>query len=65
MPKMKSKGAVKKRFKVTKSGRVKCSRPGRGHLHASYSGKVRRGLRKQIILNTTWGTLTKRMLTGG
>ena len=35
MPKMKSKGAVKKRFVVTKKGRVKCSRPARGHMHAS------------------------------
>jgi len=62
MPKMKSKGAVKKRFKVTKSGKVKCSHPGRGHLHAAYSGETRRALRGRMVLNKTWSTLTKRML---
>jgi len=62
MPKMKSKGAVKKRFKVTKSGKVKCSHPGRGHLHAAYNGETRRRLRTKIVLNKTWSTLTKRML---
>ena len=62
MPKMKSKGAVKKRFKVTKSGKVKCSHPGRGHLHAPYNGQNRRSLRGRMVLNKTWSTLTKRML---
>ena len=62
MPKMKSKGAVKKRFKVTKSGKVKCSHPGRGHLHAAYNGKTGRTLRGRMVLNKTWSTLTKRML---
>jgi large subunit ribosomal protein L35 len=62
MPKMKSKGAVKKRFRVTKSGKVKCSHPGRGHMHAAYDGETRRSLRNRMVLNTTWSTLTKRML---
>jgi large subunit ribosomal protein L35 len=59
---MKSNGAIKKRFKVTKSGKVKCSHPGRGHLHAAYNGKTRRGLRGRVVLNKTWSTLIKRML---
>ena len=62
MPKMKSRGAVKKRFKVTKSGKVKCSHPGRGHMHASFNGEVGRRLRRRMVLNKTWSTLTKRML---
>ena len=62
MPKMKSKGAVKKRFKVTKHGKVKCSHPGRGHMHASFTGETGRNLRRRMVLNKTWSTLTRRML---
>ena len=40
MPKMKSKGAVKKRFRVTKNGKVKCSRPDRGHSTRPFNGKA-------------------------
>ena len=62
MPKMKSKGAVKKRFKITKHGKALCSHPGRGHMHAPYNGEVRRGLRKRIVLNTTWSNIIRRMV---
>jgi ribosomal protein L35 len=62
MPKMKSKGAVKKRFVVTKKGRVKCSRPARGHMHASKSASGRRRLRERIILPTSWGNMMRRMM---
>ncbi len=62
MPKMKSKGAVKKRFKVTKRGKVKCSHPGRGHMHAAYTGETGRNLRGRMVLNKTWSELTRRML---
>lgn len=61
MPKMKSKGAVKKRFKITKHGKAVCSKPGRGHMHASFDGKVKRGLRRRLVLNTTWSNLIRRM----
>lgn len=62
MPKMKSKGAVKKRFRISKSGKALCSHPGRGHLHAPYNGKTRRNLRRRIVLNTTWSNLIRRMV---
>jgi ribosomal protein L35 len=62
MPKMKSKGAVKKRFRISKHGKALCSRPGRGHLHAPYGGKTRRTLRRRIVLNTTWSNLIRRMV---
>jgi len=62
MPKMKSKGAVKGRFKVTKSGKVKCGRPGKGHMHAIHSGKDKRNLRNAIVLKGTWAKLMKKML---
>lgn len=62
MPKMKSKGAVKRRFKVTKSGKVVGNRTQRGHMHASKSAKSRRGNRKPIILEGTWATILRRMM---
>jgi len=62
MPKMKSRSAVKKRFKVTKTGKVIAKHPGRGHLHASYGGKTSRRLRSPLVLNQTWGKLIKAML---
>lgn len=64
MPKLKSKGAVKRRFKVTKSGKVIGSRTGRGHMHASKDAKSRRANRKQIVLEGTWATLMRRMMGG-
>ncbi len=62
MPKMKSKGAVKKRFRITKSGIAKCSRPSRGHMHASKDAKGKRRLREQILLPMTWSKLMRRMM---
>lgn len=64
MPKMKSKGAVKKRFRTTKSGMVKCSKPRRGHMHAWRNGKQRRTLRKPLVLDGTWASLIRNMLGG-
>jgi large subunit ribosomal protein L35 len=62
MPKMKSRGSVKRRFKVTKSGKVVGSRTGRGHMHANKDAKSRRANRKPIILTGTWATLMRRMM---
>ncbi len=62
MPKMKSRGSVKRRFKVTKSGKVISSRPQRGHMHAPKNGKQGRGKRKPLILTGTWATLMRRMM---
>ena len=39
MPKLKSKSAVTKRYRVTKKGKLKCDRPARGHMHASKNAK--------------------------
>jgi large subunit ribosomal protein L35 len=62
MPKMKSKGSVKGRFRVTKHGKVKCNRPARGHMHAIHNGKERRALRSPIILTGAWARLMKKMM---
>jgi large subunit ribosomal protein L35 len=62
MPKMKSKGSVKGRFRVTKSGKVKCSKPGRGHMHAIHNGKEKRALRTQLVIGGTWARILKKMM---
>jgi large subunit ribosomal protein L35 len=64
MPKMKSKGAVKKRFRMTKSGKLKASRPKRGHQHAPKDAKSKRGKRKPLIIDGTWARLLSRMMGG-
>lgn len=64
MPKLKSKGAVKKRFRVTKTGKVKCSRPARNHQHAPQNAKQKRRLREPIIFTGEWARLIKKMIKG-
>ncbi len=62
MPKMKSKSAVKKRFRISKSGKAICSHPDRGHGHAPFNGKTGRKLRRRMVLNSTWSTLVRKMM---
>ena len=65
MPKMKSKGAVKKRFRITKSGKLKSNRPQRGHMHASKDASRKREKRSALITKGTWAKLLRRMMGGG
>jgi ribosomal protein L35 len=62
MPKMKSKGAVKKRFRVSKNGKVSANRPSRGHMHAKNDSGLRRKLNTRLILPPTWGRLMRRLM---
>ena len=48
---------------IQKSGKVKGSRSGRGHMHASKNGKDRRRKRKPIVLEGTWAVLMRRMMS--
>lgn len=64
MPKMKSKGAVKKRFRITKNGKLKSSRPGRGHQHAPKDAQAKRNKRAALVTDGTWANLLKRMMGG-
>jgi ribosomal protein L35 len=59
---MKSRGAVKRRFRISKNGKAMCSRSGRGHMHASKNGKARRGKRKRLVIDGTWAVLMRRMM---
>ena len=47
MPKIKTKKAAAKRFKVTGSGKIKRTRAGKNHKLNNKSGKTIRTLRKQ------------------
>lgn len=59
--KLKSKGAVKKRFRISKNGKAICSHPDRGHGHAPFNGQTGRKLRKRMVLNKTWSVLIRAM----
>ena len=49
MPKLKTNKSAKKRFRVTKTGKVKRGRPGRRHLLSVKTTRRKRHLRRQPI----------------
>ncbi len=51
MPKLKTKKGLLKRFKITKKGKLKRQRAGRGHLLTKKSRKRKRMLRKQGLVS--------------
>ncbi len=53
MPKMKTKKAVKKRFRKTASGKLKYTGAGRSHLLVNKSRKRKRKLRKGSVVTRT------------
>ncbi|MFH1594707.1 MAG: 50S ribosomal protein L35 [Candidatus Omnitrophota bacterium] len=65
MPKMKTKKSVRKRFKVTKSGKIKRSRSGKSHILTKKSRKRKRGLRKAGLVSKGEARMIKRLLPYG
>jgi len=53
VPKMKTKKALKGRFKVTGTGKLKHAKPGRRHIMTKKSAKRKRQLRRPSMLNET------------
>ena len=51
MPKMKTKKAVVARFRVTGTGKLKRTRPGRRHILTKKSAKRKRGLAKARLVD--------------
>ena len=51
MPKIKTHRGAAKRFKVTKNGKIKRAKAGKGHLLTKKSSKRKRHLRKSAILS--------------
>ncbi|MDC4163682.1 50S ribosomal protein L35 [Mycoplasma bradburyae] len=53
MPKMKTKSAAAKRFKITKSGKIKRKQAYTSHLAPNKTTKQKRHLRKDAIVHKT------------
>ncbi len=65
MPKMKTKRGARKRFKVTKSGRIKYNKANRRHILTKKNSKRKRQLRAQGYLASGDAGLVKRLLPNG
>ena len=65
MPKIKTNSGAKKRFKITKGGKVKRSNAFKSHLLSSKSTKRKRNLRKASIVSNLEEKKVKRMLPYG
>jgi large subunit ribosomal protein L35 len=53
MPKLKTKKGVKKRFKLTKTGKVKRAKAGGRHILSKKTRKRKRALRKSDLVDST------------
>jgi len=62
MPKMKTRRAVAKRFKVTGSGKLKRSHANAGHILTKKTSKRKRNLRKSDLVHSNDEARMKRML---
>lgn len=51
MPKLKTRKGIAKRFKITKKGKIKRQKAGRGHLLAKKSRKRKRLLKKSALVS--------------
>ena len=65
MPKQKTNKAARKRFKITKSGKVKYVKAGRRHILGKKSRKRKRKLRQPGYLNKTQARQIRRLLPYG
>ncbi len=65
MPKLKTRKGVAKRFKITKSGRIKKRSANRGHLLSKRSTKRKRRLRKSGYLSRAEEKKIRRLLPYG
>ncbi len=62
MPKMKIKGAAKKRFKLTGTGKIKREKAFKSHILTKKTRKTKRDLRQSTLVHTTNEKAVKRML---
>ena len=62
MPKLKTKKGAAKRFKVTKSGKIKRKKAYRGHILTKKSSKRKRNLRKPEYVFSSEKKTVHRML---
>ncbi|MEL6743902.1 MAG: 50S ribosomal protein L35 [Pseudomonadota bacterium] len=62
MPKMKTKSSVKKRFKVTSSGKVKVAQAGKQHGMIKRSNKFLRNARGTMVLSEPDARIVKQFM---
>ena len=65
MPKMKTKASVKKRFKMTASGKVKCGQAGKRHMMIRRSNKFIRNARGMAVISEPDTKIIKKMAPYG
>ena len=65
MPKIKTKKAMKKRFKFTKSGKIKRAKSGRRHILTKKSRKRKMGLRKSGLVSKGDAAIIKKLMPYG
>ena len=65
MPKIKTKKAVKKRFRITKKGRIKRGRAFRSHILTKKSRKRKRKLRKASLVSKTQEKTIRQLMPYG
>jgi large subunit ribosomal protein L35 len=65
MPKMKTKSSVKKRFKITASGKVKVGAAGKQHGMIKRSNKFIRNARGTMVLSDADAKIVKKMMPYG
>lgn len=65
MPKLKTNKSAKKRFKLTKRGKLKRFKPGRRHLLTAKSSNRKRRLRKSALVQGMEKKITKKLLPYG
>ena len=62
MPKMKTNKSVRKRFKITKKGKVRRYRAGVGHLNSQKTRKRKRHLRHPVVHEGRQTRMIKRLM---
>lgn len=65
MPKMKTKRGAAKRFKITKSGKIKRGKAGKRHILTKMSSKRKRQLRGTTTMRKCDTKLVRRLLPYG
>jgi large subunit ribosomal protein L35 len=65
MPKMKTRKSARKRFQVTKSGKIKATRANKRHILTKKSTKRKRQLRRQSFLQSGDAGLVRVLLPNG
>nr|WP_246717047.1 50S ribosomal protein L35 [Oricola nitratireducens] len=65
MPKMKTKSSVKKRFKITATGKVKVAAAGKQHGMIKRSNKFIRDARGTMVLSDQDAKIVKKMMPYG